>query len=95
MIFGSMKDKNVAEIARILFPKAQTLILTKPENSRAMPAEQIADLVPPDIGRDRIIITGTAAEALEIARNTDQGDAVILVTGSLYLVGEIQRLLKG
>ena len=36
MVFGAMKDKNIAEIAEILFPLAETLILTKSDNPRSM-----------------------------------------------------------
>ncbi len=35
MIFGSMKDKDLTEITEILFPLAENLILTKPDNPRA------------------------------------------------------------
>ena len=34
MIFGSMLDKDISEIAAILFPRAANLILTRPENER-------------------------------------------------------------
>ncbi|MEP7075697.1 MAG: folylpolyglutamate synthase/dihydrofolate synthase family protein [Acidobacteriota bacterium] len=93
MIFGAMKDKNVAAILEILLPKAERLILTKPANQRALTAEQIVRLLPNNYDRERVILTETAAEAFEKA-NEFNNDGIILVTGSLYLVGEISALTK-
>jgi len=37
MIFGAMRDKAVAEIAVILFPLADELILTAADSPRSLP----------------------------------------------------------
>jgi dihydrofolate synthase / folylpolyglutamate synthase len=84
LIFGAMKDKQIAEIAEILFPVADKLILTKVENSRSATAKELSQ----HTGRD-FILTENVAEALEIAK-TFPGN-LICVTGSLYLVGEVQK----
>lgn len=94
LVFGAMKGKDIGQIGGILFPKAETLILTRPENSRAMAAAEIASLVPPEFDRDRLILTETVEEALTLARKTVEKDGLILVTGSLYLVGEAKKILN-
>lgn len=94
VIFGTMRDKDVYEIAEILFPKAELLILTAPENTRALSAGEIAKSVPADFDRDRVVITPSVAVALRKAVELSPADNLILITGSLYLVGEAQQILQ-
>ncbi len=91
MIFGAMKDKQVAQIAEILFPKADNLILTQPDNSRAMTAAEIAGYAG---DAKNTIITVDVADALERANVVSNDETLILVTGSLYLIGEVKRLIS-
>lgn len=86
LIFGAMKDKQIAEIAEILFPIADKLILTQPDNSRAATAEALSKFAKRDF-----ILTSNISEALKLAKNFP--DNLTCVTGSLYLVGEAQKLL--
>lgn len=95
LIFGAMRDKAVIEIARILWPTAAKLILTKPATSRALTVEELAVAPPKSISRDKIESAATAEEAFGRAKEVTPPNGVIVVTGSLYLVGEISRLLKG
>lgn len=90
MIFGSMKDKDIVGIAEILFPKADTVILTKPKNPRAMPTEEIAKRIP---SATRTILTESVADAITTAKEIAGNDRLILVTGSLYLIGEVKMIL--
>ena len=92
MIFGAMADKNVAEIAQILFPRAETLILTKAANSRALEPEDILTFVPERFYQRRVV-TYTIKEALQKAKDLAGADKRILITGSLYLVGEARAIL--
>jgi dihydrofolate synthase/folylpolyglutamate synthase len=94
LIFGTMADKDVAEAARILFPKATMLILTRPENSRAMPAAELAKILPSDFSDRQVFLTDSVKEALDKARQiTPEGDRIV-ITGSLYLVGEAKKILN-
>jgi dihydrofolate synthase/folylpolyglutamate synthase len=88
MIFGAMGDKAVGEVAGILFPIAQELMLTAPSNARALSPEKLRQLA----GRGRT--AATAAQALELVREEAESDDAIVVTGSLYLVGEARGLLS-
>ena len=93
-IFGAMCDKNLSEIAAILFPKADKLIITKPDNPRSMEISKIAEFLPEDFDKEQVYQSETVAEALKIAdKITSEGD-LILVTGSLYLIGEAQKILR-
>lgn len=93
LIFGAMKDKNVAVIAEILFPTADKIFLTQPSNSRAMPIEQLARFAPPATLSDSVEKCRSVADAIRHAKSTVGNDGLILVTGSLYLVGEVRQIL--
>lgn len=93
MIFGAMGGKNLDEISKILFPLAEQIIFTTPENPRAMPAEEIADFVPKEFDKNKIFVIDETPQAFEKAKEI-VGDGLILITGSLYLIGEIKAFLK-
>src|SRR6202042_2948272 len=79
IVYGALRDKAVTEMASILFPLADRLILTAPANARAMPPE--------DIPAPGALITPSIAEAIGLLADASPDD-VIFITGSLYLVGE-------
>ena len=94
MIFGAMKGKDIAVMAETLFPVAETLILTRPENSRAMSADELKQLVPRDLTIRNLVLTDSVKEAISEAERRSPDQGLILVTGSLYLVGEAKKLLQ-
>ncbi|MBV8816825.1 MAG: bifunctional folylpolyglutamate synthase/dihydrofolate synthase [Acidobacteriaceae bacterium] len=84
LVYGVMGDKDVGEMTALLFPLAQRLVLTRPENARAMPPERIP--------AQNATITHSIPEALQAAHEAEPNDAVF-ITGSLYVVGEARSLL--
>jgi len=94
LIFGAMTGKDVSEIAAILFPKAEYLILTQPSNSRAMTAAEIAEHVSSDNFSGDLILTENVAEALRSAERVTPDGGITLITGSLYLVGEAKSIIS-
>ena len=93
LLFGAMNGKDIAQMAELLVPLAETVVLTRPENSRAMPSAQLAAIAR-SFGSQNIRETNSVAEAIKIAQDVTPPGGTILVTGSLYLVGETKRLLK-
>jgi dihydrofolate synthase/folylpolyglutamate synthase len=94
LIFGAMRDKDLAEIAAVLFPAAQHLILTQPSNPRAATLEMLERVVPQGFDSSRITLAPSASEALSAARARTPRTGLICVTGSLYLIGEVQAILS-
>lgn len=82
MIYAAMRDKAIEEIAEILFPLAQELILTAPDAPRALRPEALREFA----GRGRT--AQGFAEAMEIVSEGVAADDVVVVTGSLFLIGE-------
>ena len=89
-----MRDKAVSPIAAILWPLAEKVILTQPSNLRSMTAEELSNARPESFAEEKIVKTETVAEAIEKAKAMTPENGVIIVTGSLYLVGEVRRLLN-
>ena len=88
MIYGAMRDKAVEEVCGILFPRASQVIATAPNQPRALYPEAILQVAShPDIRT-----TPGLREALELVRDAGPED-VILITGSLYLVGEARAMM--
>jgi dihydrofolate synthase/folylpolyglutamate synthase len=94
LVFGAMNDKDVGQIASILFPRAHSIILTEPANSRSLKVDELFRTVPPDISSDDIKALHNVRDAITAAKELAGEDGIILVTGSLYLVGEVKKLLN-
>ena len=91
-VFGAMRDKAISEMTEILFPLAERVIATRPGNPRSASPEEI---------QQAGARTGTEIEsvaeipaALERARQIAVPGTVIVITGSIYLVGEVMRALE-
>jgi dihydrofolate synthase/folylpolyglutamate synthase len=84
VVFGAMRDKAVAEMAQILFPLADHVIATHADNPRAATPEEIQELAKPFAD---VICEPNVAAALERARQVTPKNGVIVVTGSIYIVG--------
>lgn len=93
MIFGAMRDKPLGDIAGILFPAAREVILTELNNPRAATLENLKAAAPSGLDQTNLHEAKSVAEALQIARRVTDPDGLILITGSLYLVGAAQESL--
>jgi dihydrofolate synthase/folylpolyglutamate synthase len=94
MIFGAMRDKALAEMASVLFPAADQLILTELDNLRAASLGMLTLAVPGNLGATKLHQASSADEAVRIAKQMTAANGLICVTGSLYLVGAVQQSLK-
>jgi dihydrofolate synthase / folylpolyglutamate synthase len=90
-VFGAMRDKAIGEIAEILFPLAERAIVTRADNPRSATPDEI---------REAAARTATDIEdatdvvsALDRARSLAGSQGVVVVTGSIYIVGEAMRVL--
>ena len=90
-IFGAMRDKAIAEIAAILFPMAERVIATRAENPRAASPEEIAEAASPT--GTEIIPAASVPQALQKAATLTGKTGVVVITGSIYIVGEALSIL--
>jgi dihydrofolate synthase / folylpolyglutamate synthase len=91
-VFGAMRDKAISEMTEILFPLAERVIATRPENPRSASPEEI-QIAGSRTGAEIELVSDIGA-ALDGARQAAAPEAVIVVTGSIYLVGEAMSLLR-
>ena len=89
-VFGVMRDKAMGEIAEILFPLAERVVLTQADNPRSATPEEIqrSTRVSVDIEEAASITAG-----IERAQALAGIDGIVVITGSIYLVGEAMSLL--
>ncbi len=90
-VFGAMRDKAIAEMTEILFPLAERVVVTRAENPRSASPEEIQTAA----ARTSVDMSLAAdvEAALATAKRLAGADAVIVITGSIYLVGEAMRVL--
>jgi dihydrofolate synthase/folylpolyglutamate synthase len=86
LVYGAMRDKAIDEVAGVLFPVAAELVLTAPDTPRALRPEALAEFA----GRGHI--EPTVESAIAYARADAAEEDVIVITGSLFVVGEARRL---
>ena len=90
-IFGAMRDKAIGEMAEILFPLADRVIATRADNPRSASPEEIREAA--SRTSTRMEEASDVAAAIELARTSARAGAVVVITGSIYIVGEAMRLL--
>ena len=90
-VFGAMRDKAIGEMAEILFPLAERVIATHADNPRSATPDEIRQAAArsaTDIEEAPDVTT-----ALDRARGLAGPKGVVVVTGSIYIVGEAMRAL--
>ncbi len=91
-VLGVLNDKDLAGIAGHLGPLAARVIATRPKTPRAFEQEDIRNAFDPFAPVDAV---PDVKEALTAAIKNAGTDDVIVVTGSIYTVGEALELLGG
>ena len=82
-------DKDVDGMLRALTPLGDTVIATTSSNPRALAEKELAARAEPYFRHVEAVADPRAA--LERARTLAAPDARVLVTGSLYLLGDLSR----
>ena len=86
LVFGCLEDKQWEHMAEMLAPGVRDAILTRVKPKRPLDPEHLAPLfarhVPTRVIREPL-------EAIEQVMAESDPDDVVLVTGSVYLVGEV------
>lgn len=91
LVYGTVRDKAVGEVAELLFPRAATVVVTQPATPRAASADLLARLA--RTLNANVSVEPEPASALARALESAGADDVVFVTGSLFLVGDCQRAL--
>jgi len=103
LVFGAMRDKAIAEMAEILFPLAERIIVTRADNPRSATTQEIRQAAA-RVAMD-VEPAANVAEALQKAGGAALASAgtgahapasmgLVVVTGSIYIVGEAMQVLS-
>jgi dihydrofolate synthase/folylpolyglutamate synthase len=93
MVFGVMRDKSVREITEILFPVAGHVIVTHANNPRSAGPAEIRQAAARIAAENQIEEAVDVSAALARARAIAGAGGVVVITGSIYIVGEAMRIL--
>ena len=96
-VVGILGDKDARGFVRALKDTVATFVVTQPPGERALDADAFAKVVVDEIGADRVVVEPSLASALQQARDladeADAEDALVLVAGSIVMVGAVMDLV--
>jgi dihydrofolate synthase / folylpolyglutamate synthase len=84
LLFAVLRDKAIGEIAEILFPVADQVVITAVDNPRAAAPEEVAAATRASTDA---VLDPDLPDAMERAIGLTSSDGVLVITGSIYLVG--------
>ena len=94
VVLGVMGDKNVEAMVGRLADVARSFVVTAPESERAVPSDELAKRVAA-VTDLPVQEAESVEDAIALGRAQAGTDGAVLVTGSLYLVGEVREMLVG
>lgn len=96
-VVGILGDKDARGFVRALKGTISTFVVTQPPGDRALDADEFARIVVDEVGEDRVVVEPSLAAALQEARDladeADAEDAMVLVAGSIVMVGRVMDLV--
>jgi dihydrofolate synthase/folylpolyglutamate synthase len=89
LIIGMLKDKDYRTMVKELTPLAERVILVKPPITRGLDPKTLAPYV-----KKYYVIINDPKKALDYTKKLAKKDDLILVTGSIYVVGSVYSYCK-
>jgi dihydrofolate synthase/folylpolyglutamate synthase len=90
VVLGIMADKDLRGMFLRLAPLADRIILTRPQYERAAEPESLRAVAGEFAARTELI--RPVGDALERAIRLATSEDLVLVTGSLYFIGEVKEI---
>lgn len=90
-IVGFLQDKDYHQIMKMLAPKAETIITVTPQNERAIPSSELAVILRQY--SNNVYDGVTIANGLRLALENINDESIICAFGSLYMIGEVKRII--
>jgi len=93
VLFGALRDKQMDQMAGILFPIADLVVLAEIDNARSATIETLSKLAN-GVGVSHALTASSSEEAMQKAIAGTKSSGLICITGSLYLIGELRPRLN-
>jgi dihydrofolate synthase/folylpolyglutamate synthase len=90
LVFGCLQDKPIAELAQILFPLFGQVVLTPVDSPRSASVEDLHTAA--RTTASEVSVARDAPAAMERALQLTPANGLIVVTGSVYLVGQVRSM---
>ncbi len=94
VVWGAMVDKDLTATLGLIAPIADNLIITQPEGERAATPEHICSILSEEQKKKARCVKKVEEAVLAAQETAEEGD-LIVVGGSLYLIGAVRHLLLG
>jgi len=94
LVWASMADKKYSSMLREIAQMADCVLLTRPDSERSASPEDMAKVLSDSSEQTRYCCQ-TVKESVLLAQEMATEEDLIVVAGSLYLVGEFRKLLVG
>ena len=92
-LMGVFKDKQYETIAKRMAPMAKEIIaMETPDNPRALPAEELGEVLRKYQSPEHVHVAGSLEEALQMGEQLAEKKDVIVAFGSLSFIGELTKL---
>jgi dihydrofolate synthase/folylpolyglutamate synthase len=92
MVAGVLDDKPAQEMLAALLPVCRRAVITSPTINRAIPADELAPMAKKFV--DEVDEMPTVDRAVARALQIVESGQVIVIAGSLYVVGEAMQTLQ-
>ena len=92
LILGILADKEVEKMVKMIAPLADKVITLAPHSSRAEKSDKLKEVVLKY--NKNCISLEEYKEALDVAMSEAQKDDLIVVSGSLYMIGDMRKIIN-
>ena len=93
-LMGVLADKDFHGIFDAILPLAARIAAVTPDSHRALPAPELCQRLRDEYGDAAAVPYATMTDALRELQRSAEGEDVICICGSLYMVGEARELFK-
>ncbi|MGH9307985.1 MAG: bifunctional folylpolyglutamate synthase/dihydrofolate synthase, partial [Vicinamibacterales bacterium] len=92
LVFGAMKDKDVAAMLAELAPVSEAIVCTTAASPRALPAAALADVARTVPGASWSV--SAVPDPADAARAAAQVHRRVVIAGSIFLIGPLRGILR-
>jgi dihydrofolate synthase/folylpolyglutamate synthase len=93
LVFGCLRDKAITDMAQILFPLFDRVVVTRVDSPRTASMDDL--LAAAAVTGCHAIAADGASEAISQAWRVTPSNGLVVVAGSVYLAGQVRGLLAG
>lgn len=100
LVIGILADKQVSDMIAMLAPYANRIIAVSPHSDRATGAKELKEKIDEFLAKDKKFADISTRyfdgyeEAFENALDSCKKDDLLLVAGSLYLIGDMRKVIR-